>query len=349
MYQQFFGLRELPFELTANPKFLFMTPGHREALSNLQYGLATHKAVTVLLGEAGTGKTTLLQTALEGETCRRITCVYVNNPALTRDEFVETLARGFGLSSAAAASKATMLSELETMLIQRRAQGQSLALVIDEAQRLSDDLLEEVRLLANIETVDEKLLPLVLAGQPEFADRLRSVGLRQLRQRISLRCEIAAFSLHETAAYMDHRIRTAGGQSVKLFTREAVTIIHDRSRGIPRVVNVLADNALVGAFAKGVRRVTSDVVMQVCREFDLADDAIQSMDIAADETATPPAATPPAPSIFVTTPAEPVAAVAAVEPVPAVDEPIADSDGPLTQTRELFGPVTRRRRFSFFR
>jgi general secretion pathway protein A len=340
MYQQFFGLRELPFELTANPKFLFMTPRHREALSNLQYGLATHKAVTVLLGEAGTGKTTLLQTALQAEGCRNITFVYVNNPALTRDEFVETLARGFGLTAAAAVSKATMLAELEALLQQRRAQGQSLALIIDEAQRLSDELLEEIRLLANIETADEKLLPLILAGQPELADRLREISLRQLRQRISLRCEIGAFELQETAAYMDHRIRTAGGQSVKLFTREAVTLIHDRSRGIPRVINVLSDNALVGAFAKGVPRVTSDVVMHVLRDFDMADTAIQSLE---PSDAVDAGAQPTSP-LFVTAPA-----AAADTPGVTAQEGEAPSDTGESTDREMFGPVTRRRRFSLFR
>jgi general secretion pathway protein A len=341
MYQQFFGLRELPFELTANPKFLFMTPRHREALSNLQYGLATHKTVTVLIGEAGTGKTTLLQTALQAEGCRNIRFVYVNNPALTRDEFVETLARGFGLTAAASASKATMLAELEALLQQQRALGRSLALVIDEAQRLSDELLEEIRLLANIETADEKLLPLVLAGQPELSDRLRDISLRQLRQRISLRCEIGAFELQETAAYMDHRIRTAGGQSVKLFTREAVTMIHDRSRGIPRVINVLGDNALVGAFAKGVQRVTSDVVLHVLRDFDLADTAIQSLE---PSDAVEAGAQPTSP-LFVAAPA-----AAADTPAMTAPEGEAPSDaGESAADREMFGPVTRRRRFSLFR
>lgn len=345
MYQQFFGLRELPFELTANPKYLFMTPRHREALSNLQYGLATHKAVTVMLGEAGTGKTTLLQTALQGEACRNITCVYINNPALTRGEFVETLARGFGLSAAAALSKATMLAELDTLLQQRRAKGESLALVIDEAQRLSDDLLEEIRLLANIETADEKLLPLVLAGQPEFAERLRSFNLRQLRQRISLRCEIGAFELQETAAYMDHRIRTAGGQSVKLFTREAVMLIHDRSRGIPRVVNVLADNALVGAFARGVRRVTSEVVMQVCRDFDLGEEAIQSI-----ESAPPDSRPESAQPLFVSTPADEVPPARGPLDGAAHERAVSDDGtGDEPSTREMFEPIAKRRRFSLFR
>src|SRR5690242_10316072 len=195
MYLRFFGLRELPFELTPNPKFLFLTPQHREALSNLQYGLFSAKSMTVLIGEAGTGKTTLIRTALESERCRNVTCVYLSNPALKRDEFVELLANRFGLGPRASASKAALLDELEGVLLQRRARGEVTALVVDEAQSLGLDLLEEIRLLANAETATEKLLPVVLAGQPELRDRLNDPSLRQLKQRVALRCEIAPFAL----------------------------------------------------------------------------------------------------------------------------------------------------------
>ena len=272
MYQEFFGLRELPFELTPNPRFLFLTTQHREALSNLQYGLATNKAATVLIGEAGTGKTTLLRTALESEMCKRVRCVYINNPALTRSEFLETLAHGFDLGRDAAASKAVFLTELERLLTRHRAGGGAIALVVDEAQRLSDELLEEVRLLANIETAEEKLLPLVLAGQPELAERLNTSGLRQLKQRVSLRCEIAPFNLTETAAYIAARIRLAGGEAVRLFTREAVTLIYERSGGIPRTINVICDNALLSGFAAARKPVARDMVLEVCRDFDLHGD-----------------------------------------------------------------------------
>ena len=189
MYQAFYGLREAPFELTPNPKFLFFTARHREALSNLQYGLSSAKAVTVLIGEAGTGKTTLLRAALESDRCRHVRSVYLHNPALTRTEFVQMLAHQFRLSSEAAESKATLLNELEAALRERRERGEIAALVVDEAQSLSAELLEEIRLLANIETATEKLLPLVLAGQPELADRLNEPSLRQLKQRVALRCE----------------------------------------------------------------------------------------------------------------------------------------------------------------
>ena len=269
MYQSFYGLRELPFELTPNPKYLYFTPSHREALSNLQYGLLAAKAVTIVIGEAGTGKTTLLRAALESERCRGTKCVSITNPALTRDEFVEVLAREFELSARAAASKAVLLAELEAVLRQKRSAGEIVALFVDEAQSLSAALLEEIRLLANIETATQKLLPLVLAGQPELADRLNEPGLRQLKQRVALRCEIAAFNLHETAAYIASRIRTAGGEASRLFTREAVVLIHEYAHGIPRTVNVISDNALMTGFALGRRPVDREMVLEVCRDFDL--------------------------------------------------------------------------------
>ena len=269
MYQRFYGLRELPFELTPNPTFLFLSPRHSEALSNLEYGLSAAKPVTVLIGEAGTGKTTLLRAALQSERCRNVRCVYLNNPALTRDEFVETLARRFDLSPEAAKSKAVLLTELERVLRDRRAVGETTALVVDEAQSLSIELLEEVRLLANIETATQKLLPLVLAGQPELGERLNDPALRQLKQRVALRCEITPFDLQETAAYIATRVRTAGGEASRLFTREAVTLIHEYSRGIPRTISVMCDNALVGGMALGRQPVDRAIVLEVSRDFDL--------------------------------------------------------------------------------
>ena len=269
MYQKFFGLRELPFELTSNPRYLFFSAQHREALANLEYGLSSAKAITVVVGEAGTGKTTLLRAALESERCRRVKAIVLDNPTLTREEFVEILAARFQLGPAAAASKAALLEALETELRARRAREEITALIVDEAQSLSDELLEEVRLLANIETPTEKLLPLVLAGQPELASRLNETGLRQLKQRVALRCEVAPLDLGDTAAYIVSRIRTAGGNTTKLFTREAVTLIHEFSRGIPRVINVMCDNALISGFALRRQPVDRDIVAEVCRDFDL--------------------------------------------------------------------------------
>ena len=317
MYQRFYGLRELPFELTPNPRYLFLTARHREALSNLQYGLSTAKAVTMLVGEAGTGKTTLLRTALESDACRNVRCVYLNNPALTRAEFVEILARRFELSSEAALSKAAMLGELEKVLHDRRSRGEITALVIDEAQTLSVELLEEVRLLANIETATEKLLPLVLAGQPELGDRLEENSLRQLKQRVALRCDVSPFDLVETAAYISSRIRTAGGEASRLFTREAVTLIHERSRGIPRTVNVLCDNSLVTGLALNRQPVDREMVLEVARDFALLGE--------------------PKDDVESSVVSEPVAKGLQLEPgeqpAPAVEEPREPLDPPARTTR----------------
>jgi general secretion pathway protein A len=275
MYQDFYGLKEPPFELTPNPRFLFMTPRHQEAMSNLEYGLSTSKSVTVMIGEAGTGKTTLLHAAFKSPSCRNVRRVYINNPTLTREEFIAVLARQFDLSLKARTSKAELLAELEHKLTAATAAGESVALVIDEAQRLSDELLEEVRLLANIETPDKRLLALVLAGQPELAGRLNYEGLRQLKQRVALRCEISPFDLRETASYIAHRIRRAGGEPLRLFTREAVSLIHQRSRGIPRTISVLCENALLSGYAQGVAPVSRSIVLEICRDFDLEDTAAQ--------------------------------------------------------------------------
>ena len=269
MYQQFYGLRELPFELTPNPRYLFLTRQHREALSTLIYGLSSAKGVTALIGEAGTGKTTLLHAALKSEQCRNVNCVYLMNPTLSREEFVEMLSVRFELSSHAARSKAALLNELEVVLRERRSRGQITALLIDEAQSLSSELLEEIRLLANSETTTEKLLPLVLAGQPELRDRLNDHELRQLKQRVTLRCEITPFNQQETAAYIAWRIRTAGGDAAKLFTREAVMLIHERSGGIPRTVSVMCDNALLTGFGLGRQPVNYDIVLEVANDLDL--------------------------------------------------------------------------------
>lgn len=269
MYEAYYGLKERPFDLTANPRFLFLSSGHREALSNLQYGIDANKGITLLLGEAGTGKTTLIRAALEQQRGSNVRSVYLSNPTLTRAEFYDYLATGFGLSAEAARSKTQFLRELEQTLLARRNSGGISALIVDEAQSLPHELLEEVRLLANLETMTAKLLPVVLTGQPELADRLNESSLRQLKQRVALRCSLPPFDLRETAAYVAKRIRIAGGDSASIFTREAVEAIQYGSHGIARTISVICDNALISGFALQRRPVDADVVLEVCREFDL--------------------------------------------------------------------------------
>jgi general secretion pathway protein A len=329
MYERFFGLRERPFDLVPNPRFLYLTSRQREALSNLRYGLTTPRGLTLLVGEAGTGKTTIVQAMLSEVDCESVECVLLSNPTLTRPEFYEFLAAGFGLPAEVVRSKTRFLFELRRHLVAQREAKRFSALLLDEAQSLPYELLEEVRLLSNIETPTEKLLNVVLAGQPELADRLNEPGLRQLKQRISLRCELAPFDFNETAAYIAGRLRIAGGDPVEIFSREAVLAIHEASAGVPRTINVICDNALIGGFAAQVKPVVRSMVDEGCRDFDLR--------LRPDGTETDQ----PADS-------EAARELPPVAPPPAAQEPQVDAAGNGDANAPMFGTFGHRRRFSFF-
>ena len=268
MYEQFYGLSARPFDLTPNPKYLVLTSQHREALSNLEYGITNRTGVTLLLGEAGTGKTTIIRAAIERQPTPTY-CVHIHNPALTRAEFVQMLAAQFSLSDHARISKTDLLIELEQLFRQRHAAGERTVLIVDEAQSLPSVLLEEIRLLSNIETNDEKLLSIVIAGQPELAARLNDQSLRQLKQRIALRCELRPLPVRDCMVYVASE-SPPSAVPAEIFTREAVALIHEFARGIPRTINVIADNALLGGLGRGQRLVTRDLVREVCRDFDIA-------------------------------------------------------------------------------
>jgi general secretion pathway protein A len=271
VYETYWGLRERPFELTSNAHFLLLTQTHLEALSNLEYGAASMRGVTLLIGEAGTGKTTILRKAFvtPDRTDRPITCALVENPALTRHEFFQIVAERFGVDVAVTRNKTRFLSELRTSLLTRRAAGENCLVVIDEAQSLPMELFEEVRLLGNMESATERLLAFVLAGQPELAARLALPALRPLKQRIGLRYTLASLTQDETAAYIAARIRIAGGEPAWLFSREAVAAVYAASRGVPRTISVVCDNALLTAFARGRQRVDRETVEAVAADFEL--------------------------------------------------------------------------------
>lgn len=331
MYEQFFGLRERPFDLTPNPRYLVMTDSHQEALSNLQYAIASRKGITLLVGEAGSGKTTIVRAAIEKQPAL-VHSVHLNNPTMTRQEFGEILAIKFGLSERAARSKALLLIELEALLRNRRAHGESTLLVVDEAQSLPLELLEEIRLLINIESDDEKLLSVIIAGQPEISDRLNEQSLRQLKQRIALRCQLRPLTVPETSAYIVGRIRAAGGTG-PVFTSDAVELIHHQAQGIPRTVSVIADNALLGGFAAGERPVTRQIVREVCRDFDLGD--LEPMASASIARVSAPRWEPTA--VARATQGAPARAESGIEPVRVRPVP------------EMFGGfAAKRKRFSFF-
>ena len=333
MYEAFYGLRERPFDLVPDPRFLFLAARHREALSNLQYGLSTPRGLTVLIGEAGTGKTTLVQAALAGLKDASTRCVLVTNPALTRNEFYEYLASSFKLSAAAATSKARFLFEFRRDLLEQASRHVLSALIVDEAQSGPYDLLEEIRLLSNFETPTAKLLNVVLAGQPELADRLNESSLRQLKQRISLRCELKPMDLSDMASYIAGRIRIAGGRPERIFTQEAVAMVFAASGGIPRTVNVVCDNAMIGGFAEQQAPIPARILREVCHDLDLSlpESALESVRRTLDASGPRPVEK---------TTEDPV------EPQPArITQPVvvgAQAAG------SMFGAVHRKRKFSFF-
>jgi general secretion pathway protein A len=232
------------------------------------------------------------------------------------------------------------LLELETLLSARRRERETTVLIVDEAQSLPQDLLEEIRLLANIETDSAKLLSVVMAGQPELAERLNDRSLRQLKQRVALRAELRPLTAHQTAEYLAGRIRAAGGLASQVFTRQAVMTIYERSRGIPRTISVIADNALLSAFALQLRPVTSEVVLEVCRDFDLAAPSPAAEADAGGTTpvpASPAGQSPQGPQPLAAPPPAPVTRGRLLDIDPAVIEPVA-VDAPSPSTAEAQGP-----------
>jgi general secretion pathway protein A len=267
MYKSFFGLRAVPFGASPDPRFLYMMPRIREALACLQYGIAARKGFVVMTGEVGTGKTTLLKTVLSTFAKDRISTAFVFNPRLDVLDFLEFVLTDFGIPPKAR-TKSGMLLQLNRWLIDRFRNQELCAIVVDEAQNLSWELLEEIRLLTNLETSSEKLVQIVLSGQPELEEKLRDPSVRQLRQRVSLWCKTQPLSTEETQAYIAERLRIAGaGQPV--FSPEAVLVIHRFSKGIPRVINLICEHALISAYVEQIKPIPARIVESVCTELDL--------------------------------------------------------------------------------
>ena len=270
MYKHFYGLTLAPFEVSPDPFFLFPTPRHNEALAALYYGVRRHKGFVVLTGEVGTGKTLLLRCLLDLFTRSQVAYACVLNPSLSPVEFLQYIMGEFGLQ-VRGKSKGEILVELSHFLIARHRQGLSTVLVVDEAQHLSREMLEEIRLLTNLETSQHKLLQIVLVGQSELEEALASPRLRQLRQRIALWCRLTALTEQETGHYIARRLELAGlsPNRAPLFLPDAVCVIHQFSRGIPRLINIMCDNCLIAAYGQQAPAVTPDVVAQVAAEFRL--------------------------------------------------------------------------------
>jgi general secretion pathway protein A len=272
MYQSFFGLTKEPFAMTPDPAFLFLTGAHREALAGLSYAVLGGKGFVVLTGDAGTGKTTLLTKMLRSIPASRATFSVVLNPTLTPDEFLELALLDFGIASVPA-SKAQRLLLLRDFLSESRKQGRISVLVVDEAHKLAPPVLEEIRLLSNFELADAKLLQIVMAGQSELSNVLNRGDMRQLKQRVSVRLTLAPLSRTDVEHYIQHRWTKAGGAQPHPFSAEAVGQIAHWSTGIPRLVNVLCDNALVLAFGEGAATVSTGHVAEVAADLDLKERA----------------------------------------------------------------------------
>lgn len=269
MYRSFFGLRVLPFGASPDPRFLYMMPRIREALACLQYGIAARKGFVVMTGEVGTGKTTLLKTVLSSFTKDRVSTAFVFNPRLDVLDFLEFVLTDFGIPPKTR-TKSGMLLQLNRWLIDRFRNQELCAIVVDEAQNLSWELLEEIRLLTNLETSSEKLVQIVLSGQPELEEKLRNPSVRQLRQRISMWCKTYPLSSEETQAYIAERLRIAGARQPVL-SPEAVQLVHRYSKGIPRLINLLCEHAMISAYVEQIKPIPARIVESVSTELDLDD------------------------------------------------------------------------------
>ena len=268
MYKKFFGLRESPFNVNPDPRYLYLTPNTQEALACLTYGIETRKGFILLTGEVGTGKTTLINKLLEWLHKERVFTAFVFNPRLSVSQFFDFMMADFGIPCESH-QKGQMLLKLNQWLLDRYQAGERAVLVVDEAQNLSPQMLEEIRLLTNLETSTEKLLQIVLAGQPELEHKLNQPQLRQLRQRITLRAKTRQLTLEETHGYIQERMRIAGAQNPDVFSPEAVETVHRYARGIPRVTNLLCEHSLVSSFVDQKNPVPAEIVEEVARDFDL--------------------------------------------------------------------------------
>jgi general secretion pathway protein A len=272
MYKNFFGLRENPFNINPDPRFLHRTPRIQEALDQLTYGVQSRKGLLLLTGEVGTGKTTLINHLLDWLRQQQIPTAFIFNSHLNVNHLFDFILNDFGIS-ADYHLVSNMLLELNRWLLKRFREGSTPVLIIDEAQGLSLELLEEIRLLLNLETASEKLLQIVLVGQPELEEKLKRPEMRQLRQRIALRCNTGPLSFEESRGYIADRLRVAGATRQPIFESDAIEALHHYSRGIPRVMNLLCEHALVNAYVEGlnpvparmVEEAASDVLMEQFR------------------------------------------------------------------------------------
>ena len=268
MYRSYFGLTENPFNINPDPRYLYPTRGAQQALNCLTYGIETRKGFILLTGEVGTGKTTLLNKLLESLHQQRVATAFMFNSRLNSAQLFDFIMADFGIACKSR-MKSQILFKLHQWLLDRYEAGEQTVLVVDEAQNLSRETLEEVRLLTNLETSTEKLMQVVLAGQPELEQKLNQREFRQLRQRIALRAKTLPLTLDETRGYILERLHIAGSGEEEIFSAPAIEAMHQHARGIPRVTNLLAEHSLVRAFNEQRKPIPAEIVENIARDFSL--------------------------------------------------------------------------------
>ncbi|MDX2178459.1 MAG: AAA family ATPase [Bryobacteraceae bacterium] len=269
MYNAYFGFRENPFNLSPDPAFLYRSEQHEEALANLMYGVQSRKGFIVLTGEVGTGKTTLLECLRDYLDAQGTEFAFIFNSKITPDQFFEMIAYDLDLKCDRK-SKTDVLFALNQLLIQQANEGRTTVLIVDEVHNLDWHVLEEVRMLGNLENPKiGKLIQVILSGQPEFDQKLDSADLRQLKQRIVLRCQLRPFDLRDTREYIHSRLSKAGMPKQMVFDESLIADIHTRTQGIPRLINAVCDNLLLTCFALTVRKATVDMLDEIARDMRL--------------------------------------------------------------------------------
>jgi general secretion pathway protein A len=262
MYCDFFGFNEKPFTITPNPHFIFLSGNHREAFAHLIYGIDSHAGFIAMIGEVGTGKTTVLRTLLTQLDPVKYRSALIFNPCLSGEQLLASICREFGLETSERSSFG-YLDVLNSFLLEQHSAGKTVVLVVDEAQNLTPDVLEQVRLISNLETERDKLIQIILAGQPELNDVLNRHDLRQLGQRITVRCRLTPMNKNDTGDYIRHRLKVSGCRIPDLFTRGAVKRIYRFSRGIPRLINIVCEQSLVMAWTQESSTVTPAIASRV--------------------------------------------------------------------------------------
>jgi general secretion pathway protein A len=266
VYLEYYGLREYPFDITPNPRFLFYSAKHREAYNHLLYGIRERKGFVQITGEVGAGKTTLCRALLE-EISETFTTALILNPALEPDQLIKAICLEYGLQ-VRGLDQVEMMAELNAFLLQQLANGRDTVLLIDEAQDMTNELLEQVRLLSNLEADDRKLLQIVLMGQPELRDRLNAHSLRQLRQRITVRYHLEPLTKTEVGRYIQHRLQVSGANGSPYFTSPGLWRLYRYTKGIPRLVNALSDKCLLAAFVQQTDRIDYGIVGRAINELE---------------------------------------------------------------------------------